>query len=62
MVAQEEGKQMTKGIHLINTALYTANALMWGLWAHSIPMAMLSFAVALGSAFYAEKADHWTWK
>lgn len=53
---------MTKGIHLINTALYTANALMWGLWAHSIPMAMLSFAVALGSAFYAEKADHWTWK
>lgn len=53
---------MTKGIHLLNTALYTVNALMWGFYAHSVGMALASFAIALASAFYADKADSWRWK
>ncbi len=44
-------------LHLLNAALYVANALVWGLYAHNTFMALVSLAAAVGAVVFAAQTD-----
>ena len=43
----------TKPLHLLNAALWVANAAVWSLHAHSVLMTVVSLAAAVGSLLMA---------
>lgn len=51
-----------KALHLVNAAMWIANAAVWLFWAHQPWMALASFGAAVGAVVIARRSDAWDYR